>query len=34
LEAPGDAGVESSPDQTPNNHDVSEQGQERSTELE
>ncbi|CAD0020482.1 unnamed protein product [Aureobasidium pullulans] len=34
LEAPGDVGVEGSPDQTSNNHDVSEQGEERSTEME
>jgi hypothetical protein len=34
LEAPSDVGVEGSPDQTSNNHDVSEQGEERSTEME
>jgi len=34
LEAPGDAGVEDSPDQTSNNHDVSEMDDERSTEME
>lgn len=33
-QAPGDAGVESSPDQTSNNHYVSEKGEERSTEME
>ncbi|TIA59604.1 hypothetical protein D6C77_04734 [Aureobasidium pullulans] len=33
-QAPGDAGVESSPDQTSNHHDVSDMGDERSTEME
>ena len=34
LEAPSDAGVEDSPDQTSNNQHVSEMDDERSTELE